>query len=168
MLPPSPFASGEVEMQGGGVSTSLDTNGGQNASAPASTLISTGSFVLRGSRRIAASSSPIWSQITSSTLSAKPVATVAVFTPARAERSSPTSGSLATRSALRVASDPLVGELLSALAGVNTATVATGFADKVDDVIWDQIGLEEAAIRRDPRSTNDPVLISVLAGADAF
>ena len=71
-------------------------------------------------------------------------------------------------SALRVASDPLVGELLSALAGVNTATVATGFADKIDDVIWDQIGLEEAAIRRDPRSTNDPVLISVLAGADAF
>ena len=71
-------------------------------------------------------------------------------------------------SALRVASDPLVGELLSALAGVNTATVATGFADKIDDVIWDQIGLEEAAIRRDPRSTNDPMLISVLAGADAF
>ena len=71
-------------------------------------------------------------------------------------------------SALRVASDPLVGELLSALAGVNTTTVATGFADKIDDVIWDQIGLEEAAIRRDPRSTNDPVLISVLAGADAF
>ena len=71
-------------------------------------------------------------------------------------------------SALRVASDPLVGELLSALAGVNTATVATGFADKIDDVIWDQIGLEEAAIRRDPRSTNDPVLISVLAGADAI
>ena len=71
-------------------------------------------------------------------------------------------------SALRVASDPLVGELLSALAGVNTATVATGFADKIDDVIWDQIGLEEAAIRRDPRNTNDPVLISVLTGADAF
>ncbi len=71
-------------------------------------------------------------------------------------------------SALRVASDPLVGQLLSSLTGVNTATVATGFADKVENVIWDQIGLEEAAIRRDPRSTNDPALISVLSGANAF
>lgn len=70
--------------------------------------------------------------------------------------------------ALRVAQDPLVGELLSALTGVNVSGVADGFANEVDDVIWQQIGLEETAIRRDPASTNDPVLIGVLGAGNAF
>lgn len=70
--------------------------------------------------------------------------------------------------ALRVASDPLVGQVLAAFTGVNSASLATGFADRVDDVIWNEIGLEESAIRRDPGSTRDPVLISVLGAGNAF
>ncbi|MXO58597.1 DUF4197 family protein [Altererythrobacter salegens] len=70
--------------------------------------------------------------------------------------------------ALRAAQDPLIGELLAGLTGVNVSAVANGFADKVDDVIWQQIGIEETAIRRDPRSTNDPVLIGVLGVGSAL
>ncbi|MXO64264.1 DUF4197 domain-containing protein [Altericroceibacterium endophyticum] len=70
--------------------------------------------------------------------------------------------------ALRVADDPLVGQALSALTGVNVAQVARSFAGEVDDVIWQQIGAEEAAIRADPASSRDPMLISVLGGAGAL
>ncbi len=61
--------------------------------------------------------------------------------------------------ALRVAREPLVGELLAALTGVNVAGVATTFSDTVNDVIWQEMGAEEAAIRADPQSTNDPLII---------
>ena len=70
--------------------------------------------------------------------------------------------------AMRVAQDPLVGELLSGLTGVNVSSVANGFADRVDDVIWEQIGLEEAAIRRDPRSSGDAQLAAILMGGGAL
>ncbi|WP_305096538.1 DUF4197 domain-containing protein [Croceibacterium aestuarii] len=70
--------------------------------------------------------------------------------------------------ALRVAREPLVGQLLSALTGVDVSGLANGFANKVDDVIWQQIGLEETAIRRDPKSTNDPVLIGALGVGNAL
>lgn len=68
--------------------------------------------------------------------------------------------------AMRVASDPLVGQALSALTGVDTAQVAARFADTVDEVIWREIGNEEAAIRADPASTNDAAIIAIFgAGA---
>ncbi|WP_126171849.1 DUF4197 domain-containing protein [Altericroceibacterium xinjiangense] len=63
--------------------------------------------------------------------------------------------------ALRVTQDPLIGQTLSALAGVDVNTVARGFAGTVSDVIWQEIGREEARIRANPRATNDPVLIGV-------
>jgi hypothetical protein len=64
--------------------------------------------------------------------------------------------------ALRVAQDPLVGQALSSLAGVDdVGGVARGFAGQVDDKIWGAIGREEAAIRADPAATRDPVLIGV-------
>jgi hypothetical protein len=69
---------------------------------------------------------------------------------------------------LRVASDPLVGETLAALTGVDVPQVARRFTGTVDNVIWDQIGLEEAAIRRDPRSTRDPLIIGVFGASNAF
>lgn len=65
--------------------------------------------------------------------------------------------------ALHTASDPLVGEVMAALMGVNTAALANDLAVKADDAIWRAIGQEEAAIRADPRSTNDPVLIGALS-----
>lgn len=67
--------------------------------------------------------------------------------------------------AMRVASDPLIGQLLTTAVGVNVGAVARRLADGVDEAIWTEIGNEEAAIRADPRSTRDPVLIGVF-GAD--
>ncbi|MBX7495393.1 DUF4197 domain-containing protein [Qipengyuania sp. 6B39] len=63
--------------------------------------------------------------------------------------------------AMRVAQDPLVGELIRGLTGVDLAGATTRFAGNVDDTIWREIGVEEAAIRRDPRATNDALLIGV-------
>jgi len=67
--------------------------------------------------------------------------------------------------AMRIAQEPLVGQLLSSLTGIDVAGVARGFATTVDNVIWQEIGVEEAAIRANPRATNDPLLIGVLTGA---
>ncbi len=61
--------------------------------------------------------------------------------------------------AMRVAQDPLVGQALSAITGVNVSQVATTFGARVNDTIWTEIGREEAAIRANPRSTNDPLII---------
>lgn len=65
--------------------------------------------------------------------------------------------------AMRVAGDPLMGEVMGALTGVNTAALAQDLAVKADDAIWRAIGREEAGIRANPRSTNDPVLIGALS-----
>jgi hypothetical protein len=63
--------------------------------------------------------------------------------------------------ALRVAQEPLVAQLLSRLTGVDVANASAAFSGRVNDAIWNEIGFEEAAIRADPRSTNDPLLIGV-------
>jgi len=70
--------------------------------------------------------------------------------------------------AMRVAQEPLVGQLLSALTGVDVSGVATSFSTEVDDVIWREIGSEEAAIRADPAATRDPLLIGVFGAGNAF
>lgn len=67
---------------------------------------------------------------------------------------------------LAMARDPLVGELLGALTGVNTAEAATRIGRVIDDAIWGEIAAEEAAIRANPQATRDPLLISVF-GASA-
>ncbi len=69
--------------------------------------------------------------------------------------------------ALRVSQEPLVGELLAALTGVDVGRVANSFADRIDNVIWTEIGVEEAAIRADPRATGDPVIIGAFGMAGA-
>ncbi len=68
--------------------------------------------------------------------------------------------------AMRLASDPLVGQALAALTGIDTAQVARRFADMIDETIWREIGNEEAAIRADPAATNDAAIIAIF-GADA-
>ena len=62
---------------------------------------------------------------------------------------------------LRVANDPIVGQLLAALTGVDIGGVARSLAIEADAAIWGEIGREEAFIRANPRSTNDPLLIGV-------
>lgn len=68
--------------------------------------------------------------------------------------------------AMRVASDPLVGEALAALTGIDTVGVAGRLADSIDEVIWREIGSEEAAIRADPAASRDPAIIAIF-GANA-
>lgn len=64
--------------------------------------------------------------------------------------------------AMRVARDPLVGQALSLLAGVDIGDAAQSLAMGADNAIWYQIGAEEADIRANPQKTNDPVLMGVL------
>ncbi|MDE1466365.1 DUF4197 domain-containing protein [Aurantiacibacter sp. D1-12] len=66
--------------------------------------------------------------------------------------------------AMRVASEPLVGELLAGLTGIDVRGVAQNVSTRVDNAIWNEIGFEEAAIRANPRETGDPLLIGVLGG----
>lgn len=61
--------------------------------------------------------------------------------------------------ALRVSREPLVGEVLSALTGVDVGGIANSLAFEADNAIFRAIGREEAAIRADPGATNDPVLM---------
>lgn len=63
--------------------------------------------------------------------------------------------------ALRLADDPLVAELLRASTGVDVSGLVRSVADQANRGIWRAIAAEEAAIRADPRSTRDPVLIGV-------
>lgn len=68
--------------------------------------------------------------------------------------------------ALRVAEDPLVGQLIAGLTGVDPGAIARTFANEVDNAIWHEIAREEAAIRANPAATRDPVLTAVF-GASA-
>ena len=63
--------------------------------------------------------------------------------------------------AIRVSRDPLIGQALAALTGVDVSGVADRFGRQIDDAIWGEIAREEAAIRADPEATRDPVLIGV-------
>jgi len=69
--------------------------------------------------------------------------------------------------AIRVASDPVVGQLLSAATGADIGGIAQRLAGDVDDAIWGEIGREEALIRANPENTRDPVLIGVFGVAGA-
>lgn len=63
--------------------------------------------------------------------------------------------------ALRISGDPIVGQAIRALSGVDLGGVAQSLASRADNSIWSQIGVEESAIRANPQSTNDPLLIGV-------
>jgi hypothetical protein len=63
--------------------------------------------------------------------------------------------------AIRLSRDPLIGQALSALTGVDAAGVADRVGRAVDDAVWTEIAREEAAIRANPQATRDPLLIGV-------
>ena len=65
--------------------------------------------------------------------------------------------------AMRVANDPLLGQALAALSGVDIPAIARDLSVQADNAIWGEMGREEAAIRANPRRTNDAVLIAALA-----
>lgn len=63
--------------------------------------------------------------------------------------------------AIRIADDPVIGQAIARLTGVNVSSVANRFSSDINSAIWNEIGVEEAAIRANPRATNDPLLIGV-------
>ena len=63
--------------------------------------------------------------------------------------------------ALRVSSDPVLGQAVRALSGVDLGQMAQAVANRADNSIWYQIGPEESAIRAHPETTRDPLLIGV-------
>lgn len=63
---------------------------------------------------------------------------------------------------IRAANDPLIGQAIGALTGVDVPQVAQSIANEADNAIWYSIGLEESAIRQDPARTNDRLLIRAL------
>ena len=65
--------------------------------------------------------------------------------------------------AMRLAQDPLVGQLLAGLTGIDVPGVARNFSGRINDAIWSEIGFEESAIRSNPQATNDPLLIGVFS-----
>lgn len=63
--------------------------------------------------------------------------------------------------AIRLSNDPLIGQAIGALTGVNPGDVAVRIGREVDNAIWGEIAREEAAIRANPQATRDPLLIGV-------
>lgn len=66
--------------------------------------------------------------------------------------------------AMRLSRDPVLGQALSALTGVDVSSVADRVGRAVDDAVWTEIAREEAAIRARPEDTRDPLLIGVFGG----
>lgn len=61
--------------------------------------------------------------------------------------------------AMRNSDEPIVRQMIDSLPEVDRSQLAANVAAKVANIMWDQIGIEEAKICADPSSTNDPVLI---------
>ena len=63
--------------------------------------------------------------------------------------------------ALRLSGDPVIGQAVKALAGVDIGAMAQSVANRADNSIWYQIGHEEGTLRAHPETTRDPLLIGV-------
>lgn len=70
--------------------------------------------------------------------------------------------------AIRVSRDPLLGQALGALTGVDVPGIATRLGRAVDDAVWGEIGREEAAIRADPARTRDAAIIAVFGASQVI
>jgi hypothetical protein len=62
---------------------------------------------------------------------------------------------------LRLLDSTVVTEALKAATGINFVGLRDDVTRKASDGIYRAIGREEAAIRANPRETNDPLLIGV-------
>jgi len=70
--------------------------------------------------------------------------------------------------ALRLSQDPIIGQALAALTGVDIGGIANSFSGRINDTIWSEIGREETAIRANPGATNDPLIIGVFGAGAAL
>ncbi|PKB25063.1 uncharacterized protein DUF4197 [Novosphingobium kunmingense] len=64
--------------------------------------------------------------------------------------------------AVRLSGDQTLNRAITALSGIDIGSVAQAVASRADNSIWSQIGVEESAIRSNPQSTNDALLIAAL------
>jgi hypothetical protein len=62
---------------------------------------------------------------------------------------------------LRLFDDQVIGQALKSVTGFDFSALANDITAKANSSIWAAIGAEEAKIRDDPQSTNDPILIAV-------
>lgn len=67
--------------------------------------------------------------------------------------------------ALRLANDDLVARSIAAVTGYDVAALARDVTASADRGIWAAMAREEAAIRANPSSANDPLLLAVLTAA---
>ena len=67
--------------------------------------------------------------------------------------------------AIQLTNNPVISQLINSASGVDIGGAAQSLSTSVNNTIWQEMGIEEAAIRADPSSTNDPSLISVFGGA---
>lgn len=63
---------------------------------------------------------------------------------------------------MRLTDDSYLNQALALLTGVDLGDAAHALALEADNAIWYEIGAAEAAIREDPESTHDPVLVAAL------
>jgi hypothetical protein len=69
---------------------------------------------------------------------------------------------------LRVFDNQAVTEALRLVTGIDFAGLRDDVTRKASDAIFAEMGKEELAIRADPQSTGDPILIAALAAGRAF
>lgn len=67
---------------------------------------------------------------------------------------------------LKLFDNGIISQAVNAVAGFNVGQLGNDLAGRASNSIWSAMGREEAAIRANPRATNDPLLIGVfgLAG----
>ncbi len=71
-------------------------------------------------------------------------------------------------SGLRLFDNEIINLVLSQATNVDFSSINRDVTDKVSDAIYRSIGAQEEAIRANPRSTNDPLLMAVLGVGKAF
>ncbi|MGB5725180.1 MAG: DUF4197 domain-containing protein, partial [Parasphingorhabdus sp.] len=69
---------------------------------------------------------------------------------------------------LRLFDNEIINIVLSQATNVDFSSISRDVTDKVNDAIYRSIGAQEESIRANPRSTNDPLLITVLGAGKAF
>ncbi|MGB5484717.1 DUF4197 domain-containing protein [Parasphingorhabdus sp.] len=69
---------------------------------------------------------------------------------------------------LRLFDNEIINIVLSQATNVDFSSISRDVTNKVNDAIYRSIGAQEESIRANPRSTNDPLLITVLGAGKAF
>ena len=69
---------------------------------------------------------------------------------------------------LKLFDNEIINLVLSQATNVDFSGISRDVTNKVSDAIYRSIGAQEEAIRANPRATNDPLLMAVLAARKAF